>query len=79
MKIINHLLCNDDGSRVDFKQTPNTDKRKMDLKWLIIHFTAGSSRQGAVNHFSDPNAKASAHLVIGREGAILLMAVSLVR
>ena len=70
MKIINHLLYNDDGKQVDFKQTPNKDKRKMDLKWLIYHFTAGASRQGAVNHFSDPNAKASAHLVIDRDGSI---------
>ena len=70
MKIINHLLYNDDNTQVDFKQTPNKDKRKMDLRYLVIHFTAGSSRQGAVNHFSKPESKASAHIVLDRDGSM---------
>lgn len=70
MKIINHLLYNEDGTQCDFKLSPNQDKRKMDLRWLVYHFTAGATRQGAVNHFSKPEAKASAHIVLDRDGSI---------
>src|SRR5262245_18587131 len=31
---------------------------------VVIHATAGSSRAGAINHFLNPQSKASAHLVI---------------
>ncbi|MDB6062158.1 MAG: N-acetylmuramyl-L-alanine amidase, negative regulator of AmpC, AmpD [Verrucomicrobiaceae bacterium] len=37
---------------------------------LIIHFTAGGSAQSSVNWLCNPQAKASAHVVVGRDGAI---------
>lgn len=37
---------------------------------LIIHFTAGASAESAVNWLCNPQAKASAHVVIGRDGVI---------
>jgi len=70
MQIKNHLLYDATGKQVDYHLSPNHDKRKMDLKWLVIHFTAGATRTGCVNHFSNPKAKASAHLVIDRDGSI---------
>ena len=39
-------------------------------EYLVIHYTAGASTQGSVAHFLDVQAKASAHLVIGRDGSI---------
>jgi len=41
--------------------------------YLVIHYTAGVNYQGAVQHFLKPEAKASAHLVIGRNGEIVQM------
>lgn len=37
---------------------------------IVIHFTAGSSFESSVNHLCSDKAKASAHLVIGREGQV---------
>ena len=41
--------------------------------YLIIHYTADSSIDGAISWFKDPAAEASAHLVIGRDGRIVQM------
>lgn len=38
--------------------------------FVIMHFTAGRSRESTVGHFLDPKTKASAHLVIGRDGSV---------
>ncbi|HVL02206.1 MAG TPA: N-acetylmuramoyl-L-alanine amidase [Dongiaceae bacterium] len=37
---------------------------------IIMHFTGGSSAASAINWLCDPQAKASAHVVIGRDGII---------
>lgn len=37
---------------------------------IVIHYTAGSSAESSVSTLTNPNVKASAHLVIGRDGAI---------
>ncbi|HEY3698865.1 MAG TPA: N-acetylmuramoyl-L-alanine amidase [Spongiibacteraceae bacterium] len=37
---------------------------------LIIHFTAGASAQSSVSWLCSPQSKASAHIVIGRDGSI---------
>ncbi|MDC0602797.1 N-acetylmuramoyl-L-alanine amidase [Aliiglaciecola sp.] len=58
------------GSR--FKPSPNHGgtfaQNKADS--IVIHFTAGSSFESSVNHLCSEKAKASAHLVIGREGQV---------
>lgn len=41
--------------------------------YLIMHYTAGPTTEGVVSWFLNPAAKASAHLVIGRDGAIIQM------
>lgn len=37
---------------------------------IIVHFTGGSSAESAINWLTNPQAKASAHVVIGRDGRI---------
>ncbi len=37
---------------------------------IIIHYTAGSSMKSSVQALCDPKMKASAHLVVGRDGSI---------
>ncbi|MCA0319326.1 MAG: N-acetylmuramoyl-L-alanine amidase [Proteobacteria bacterium] len=56
------------GAAVPFRQSPHGGIRMKPL-FLVIHYTAGLSATSAVNWFLDPRAKASAHLVIGRQGA----------
>lgn len=69
MKIENHRLYNDDNTPANFVESPNVGG-SLDAKFLVIHYTAGSSASGAVSHLTKPNGKASAHLVIGRDGEV---------
>jgi N-acetylmuramoyl-L-alanine amidase len=41
-----------------------------DLKYLVFHFTAGDGAQNAVDWLCNPKAKASAHIVLGRDGSL---------
>jgi N-acetylmuramoyl-L-alanine amidase len=67
MKIVNHRLCHQDGTPYPFAASPNKGG-KMQPQYLIMHFTAGRGFDSAVSWLSNPQAKASAHLVIGRDG-----------
>ena len=51
------------------KHSGNFDSGYPDV--LVIHFTGGSSIDGAVSHLKKKSVKASAHLVVGREGEIV--------
>lgn len=61
------------GRDVEYLETKNKDSGSygVDLPdTIVIHFTAGSSLESAVDTLQDPNVKASAHLVVGRNGDI---------
>lgn len=68
-----HRLAGDNVDRVD---SPNHGgKFEPGLPdTIIIHYTAGPSARSAVNTFRNPKAKASAHLVVDRDGSITQMA-----
>lgn len=70
MKINHHLL---EAEYVTKTETPNKGG-SLDPKYLIIHFTAGQSCQSSVDWLCNPQAKASAHLVVGRDGNITQLA-----
>lgn len=71
MKIINHQLISETGDMaVKQLTTPNQSTDKIAPKYLIIHYTAGSSFQSSVDWLMNKNASASAHIVIGRDGKI---------
>jgi N-acetylmuramoyl-L-alanine amidase len=72
MKVRNHRLVLDDGSDAAFEATPNRGGA-MTPRYLIMHYTAGSSAESSIRHMQKPSAKASAHLVIGRDGAVTQM------
>lgn len=75
MKIDNHRLILDDGTPAPFRQTPNVSAgRKLDPRFLVMHYTAGRNFQSSVSWLTDAAAKASAHLVIGRGGEIAQLA-----
>lgn len=69
MKIINHLLCHDDGTPYPFKDTPNKGA-VMTPRYLIMHYTAGASAEQSVKWLTSSQAQASAHIVLGRDASI---------
>ena len=69
MRLRNHRLVADDGSPVRFESSPNRSGQ-LDPTHLIVHYTAGSSAESAIRTLCNPANKASAHLVIARDGAV---------
>ena len=76
MKISKHLLHGDAVQKVGFTAFPNkSGPFKAGLPdTIVIHFTAGRDRQSAVKTLIDPTVKASAHLVVGRDGSVTQLA-----
>lgn len=72
MRIVNHLLVADAGDSLSFVSSPNQAGALSPL-YLVMHYTAGPTLAGAVSWFQKPEAKASAHLVIDRDGTIVQM------
>ena len=60
------------GKDVVQMKSPNTKGEDISAKLdtVIIHYTAGTSAKGSAAWLCNPQAGASAHLVIGREGEI---------
>lgn len=72
MKIRNHRLVDDNGTALPFVDTPNRSG-VMTPRYLIMHYTAGRSAASSIAHMAKRSAKASAHVVIGRDGAVTQM------
>lgn len=70
MKIRQHRLS---GDNVSYRETPNKGG-EINSRYLVFHYTAGRSAQSSVEHLCDPEAKASAHVVLGRDGSITQLA-----
>ena len=75
MQINNHLLFTDDNQQVPFISTPNQrgEFQNNDLKYLVMHYTAGRSAESSIKWLSNPQSRASAHIVIGRDGSVTQM------
>ncbi|MGB0910547.1 MAG: N-acetylmuramoyl-L-alanine amidase, partial [Nitrospirales bacterium] len=71
LSIHNHLL---QGKNVSYIETPNKSKGPIQFKYLVFHYTAGRSTRSTVNWLTNQDAKASAHLIVGRDGAITQLA-----
>lgn len=72
MRIRNHRLHDEQDQPVPFEATPNQGGA-VEPRFLIIHYTAGASLQSSVNWLKSPAARASAHVVVGRDGRIVQM------
>ncbi len=70
LSIENDRLVGDD---VSFVETPN---KGGDLSpcYLVFHYTAGKSATSSINWLTNPESKASAHLVLARDGTIIQLA-----
>lgn len=69
MKIKNHRLYDDNDTPVNYVESPNRGG-PFNPRFLVMHYTAGGSAAGAVSWLTSPTSKASAHLVIGRDGEV---------
>lgn len=69
MRIKNHRLIDAAENPVTYVESPNRGGTQTS-RFLVMHFTAGASADSSIRHLTNPNAKASAHLVVGRDGAI---------
>ena len=79
MKINDHFLTDTDPDSQGINRTfttPNISGKSAEglPDTIVIHFTAGSSAESSAKHLSTPSAKASAHLVVGRDGEIYQLA-----
>lgn len=72
MKIKQHRLTRDDGTPYPFVPSPNVGG-SLKPEFLVIHFTAGGGAESSVKWMANAAAKASAHLVIGRDGGVTQM------
>ncbi|MEO1083980.1 MAG: N-acetylmuramoyl-L-alanine amidase [Acidobacteriota bacterium] len=70
LKISDHKLRATGADKVSHKSSPNIGKVLARPRYLIMHYTAGRGFERDVSWLCNPDAKASAHLVIGRDGEI---------
>lgn len=68
MEVKDHKLTGE--GMQGFVQTPNVSSGTMHPDTIVIHYTAGPSAEGAVRVLTSPKRKASAHLVVGRDGKV---------
>jgi N-acetylmuramoyl-L-alanine amidase len=79
MRVINHRLCDDNGNPYEFADVKNYDRGPQfkfrsdynQLEYIVMHHTVSGTLESVRNTFDNPNEKASAHLVIDRDGTIL--------
>jgi len=69
VKVKNHRLVNKSGKPFPYKESPNRSNT-IDPKYLIIHYTAGSSASGSISWLTNKRSKVSAHIVIARDGTV---------
>ncbi len=70
MKIIQHRLLGADGRPYPYRPSANTGG-PIRPEFLVFHYTAGASIEGAVTQLTRKGTGVSAHLVIGRDGRII--------
>lgn len=61
------------GGNVSFVETPNKGGA-LAPRYLVFHYTAGKSAQSSIAWLTNPEAKASAHLILARDGSICQLA-----
>lgn len=70
MKIKRHRLYHDDDTPVTYVPSPNYGGDMLEHEYLVMHYTAGTRAESSIRWLTDRQAKASAHLVIARDGSV---------
>lgn len=73
MRILRHKLEPENGESVRHERTPNLSS-PMKPRFLVIHYTADRDLESSVRWLLRKEARASAHLVIGRDGSLVQLA-----
>ena len=58
--------------KIEFLQSPNFERRETEKKLIVVHHTAGSFGI-AIDHFTNPASRVSAHYLISVTGSIVMM------
>ena len=69
MRVRQHRLVHDDGKALNYRPSPNHSGTSTP-EYLVVHFTRGASAESSINWLTDRRARASAHLVIARDGTV---------
>lgn len=70
MRVIDHRLCQDDGTPVPFMATPHMGGA-IEPQYLVIHATSTAlNAEQVLRWLVSPEARSSAHLLVSREGRI---------
>ena len=72
MKILRHRLYDDNDNALPFESTQNSGG-PLNPEYLILHYTAGRDAASSIRWFKNPDAKASAHVVVGKDGSVTQM------
>ncbi len=72
MRIRDHRLYEDDGTPVPFVQSPHQSDG-IEPRYLVIHYTASLNIESCVRWFLAPAARASSHVIVGRDGRTIQM------
>lgn len=69
MEVKNHRIT---GNEVSYVPSPNMGGKfnMNEMDTIVIHYTGGADVTSSVRHLCNANSKASAHLVIGRDGSV---------
>ena len=73
MDIKDNWFVASDKDAVEIKKSPNhSGKFRNNLPdTIVLHYTAGASVNSCVNWLCNPAAKASAHLIVGKNGEVV--------
>ncbi|MDF2851709.1 MAG: N-acetylmuramyl-L-alanine amidase, negative regulator of AmpC, AmpD [Sphingobacterium multivorum] len=74
MQVKNNLLYNNDGTQVEFRQSPNVSYGTKDIRFILLHFDAASNSTSAVNWLTQKASGVSADLHITKTGYVTQMA-----
>jgi N-acetylmuramoyl-L-alanine amidase len=69
MKIKDHRLIGTQGRPVAFQPSPNYGAVLQPV-YLVMHYTAGRNAKESIRWLCSPSSRASAHLVVARDGAV---------
>lgn len=69
-RVRNHKLAFG-SSNVEFVRSPNVSGNHLELRFLVVHYTASGPGSNIAKYFSNSSAKVSAHIVIQRDGTVI--------
>ncbi len=69
VRIVRHRLVGSDGASVPYRRSPNQSP-SIDPSYVVMHYTAGACGESSIDWLTNPAARASAHVVVARDGAV---------